>query len=545
MCEVLNSEISELANARIHGESCERIFDIFKEEALDFLYSEELCKHYPDIVVKLAKQTWYYQEPDYDGFYSGHLDIEKNFGLADVHNSLYPPSGLQGPFSNLLQHNAEKGIAFIIELLNYATLAYTKSDLDGETTQVGVHLNDGRTIQQWGGQRLWCLYRGTSVAPNILQSALMALENWLFRQIESDNDVIEIFNKLLFESNNVAITGMLVSIATAYPKVFKKHALPLLRTREFYSWDTQRLVLEQSAMSSEESILRLLTHSEHKIHDNERKTSAQKQHRGRYLENLAMDLQITEVKSQIFDIFDTFRSQLPPPDDQSEEDKTWRIVLSRIDLRRYNAQLDTESQHIILNPQELEQDLQQFQEQGHPEFEGKMKLRRLLFWGMAQYKKESNNSNCFANWQEALQEAQEAQSIIQQHADDESYQIFSGGYAYIAAVIARDHWAETSDGQKEWCRQVLLEAIAHKFNSLDSLDEVSIFEMAGSRPAATALPLLLGEFDEQGEEEIRMGIAASHLHPSREVRWFAVRGCHDTLWEKDPVFAENCLKKLF
>ena len=542
VCEVLNSEISELANARIHGESCERIFDIFKEEALDFLYSEELCKHYPDIVVKLAKQTWYYQEPDYDGFYSGHLDIEKNFGLADVHNSLYPPSGLQGPFSNLLQHNAEKGIAFIIELLNYATLAYTKSDLDGETTQVGVHLNDGRTIQQWGGQRLWCLYRGTSVAPNILQSALMALENWLFRQIESDNDVIEIFNKLLFESNNVAITGMLVSIATAYPKVFKKHALPLLRTREFYSWDTQRLVLEQSAMSSEESILRLLTHSEHKIHDNERKTSAQKQHRGRYLENLAMDLQITEVKSQIFDIFDTFRSQLPPPDDQSEEDKTWRIVLSRIDLRRYNAQLDTESQHIILNPQELEQDLQQFQEQGHPEFEGKMKLRRLLFWGMAQYKKESNNSNCFANWQEALQEAQEAQSIIQQHADDESYQIFSGGYAYIAAVIARDHWAETSDGQKEWCRQVLLEAIAHKFNSLDSLDEVSIFEMAGSRPAATALPLLLGEFDEQGEEEIRMGIAASHLHPSREVRWFAVRGCHDTLWEKDPVFAENCLK---
>ena len=62
-------------------------------------------------------------------------------------------------------------------------MAYTKSDLDdGEPVQVNVHLNDGRTIQQWGGQRLWCLYRGTSVAPDILQSALMALENWLFGQ---------------------------------------------------------------------------------------------------------------------------------------------------------------------------------------------------------------------------------------------------------------------------------------------------------------------------------------------------------------------------
>ena len=544
VCEVLNSEISELANARIQGESCERIFDIFKEEALGFLYSEELCKHYPDIVVKLAKQAWYYQEPKHHRFYSGRslAEMEERFGLSgNVHFSLFPASGLQGPFANLLQHNPDKAVNFILSLLNHSTAAYAKSDLDGKLVQVNVYLNDGRTIQQWGGQRLWCLYRGTSVASDILQSALMALENWLFGQIKSDNNVIEIFNKLLVESNNVAITSMLVSIATAYPKVFKKHALPLLKTREFYCWDTQRLVLEQS-ISAGQSLLGLPTPVDHEIHDNERKTSAQRNHRGKRLEDLARNLQITEVQSQIFDIFDNFRSQLPPLEDQSEEDKTWRIVLSRIDLRRYNPQEDTENQRIILNPQELEQDLQQFQEQERPELEEKMKLRRLLDWGIAQYKKENNNSNCFANWQEALQEAQEAQNIILQHADDESYQLLSGGYAYTAAIIVRDYWTETSDEQKNWCRQVLLEAIAHKFNSLDRLDEVSIFEMAGSRPAATVLPLLLGQFDKQGEKEIRVGIAASHLHPSREVRWFAVRGCHETLWEKDPVFAENCLK---
>lgn len=542
VCEVLHSEISELANAKIHGESCERIFDIFKKEALDFLYSEELCKHYPDIVVKLAKQAWYSQKPDYNMYSESLSSREKNFGLnGNINSIFFPASGLQGPFANLLQHNAPKGINFIIELLNRATLSYTKSDLDdGEPVQVYVHLNDGRTIQQWGGQRLWCLYRGTSVAPNILQSALMALENWLFGQIKSDNNVIEIFNKLLVESNNVAITSMLVSIATAYPKVFKKHALPLLMTREFYCWDTQRLVLEQS-ISAGQSLLGLLTPVDHEIHDNERKTSAQRNHRGKCLEDLTRNLQITEVQSQIFDIFDNFRSQLPPLEDQSEEDKTWRIVLSRIDLRRYNAQEDTENQRIILNPQELEQDLQQFQEQGRPELEV-IRLQRLENWGLSQFKQESNNSNYFANWQEALQEAKEVRGIILQQADDESYQLFSGGYAYTAAIIARDHWDETSDEQKEWCRQVLLEAIAHKFNSLDSQDEVSIFEMAGSRPAATVIPLLLGEFDEQGEKEIRVGIAASHLHPSREVRWFAVRGCHETLWEKDPVFAENCLK---
>ena len=100
-------------------------------------------------------------------------------------------------------------------------------------------------------------------------------------------------------------------------------------------------------------------------------------------------------------------------EDQSEEDKIWRIVLSRIDLRRYDVQEDTENQRIILNPQEPEQDLQQFQKQGRPELEV-IRLQRLENWGLSQFKQESNNSNYFANWQEALQEAREAQNIIRQ-----------------------------------------------------------------------------------------------------------------------------------
>ena len=59
-------------------------------------------------------------------------------------------------------------------------------------------------------------------------------------------------------------------------------------TREFYCWDTQRLVLEQS-ISAGQSLLGLPTPVDHEIHDNERKTSVQRQpSREVHLEDLAM-----------------------------------------------------------------------------------------------------------------------------------------------------------------------------------------------------------------------------------------------------------------
>ena len=43
---------------------------------------------------------------------------------------------------------------------------------------------DGTSKTQWCNGRLWVLYRGTSVGPNVLQSLLMALERWLLEFAE-------------------------------------------------------------------------------------------------------------------------------------------------------------------------------------------------------------------------------------------------------------------------------------------------------------------------------------------------------------------------
>ncbi len=57
--------------------------------------------------------------------------------------------------------------------------------------QITLHLPDGTVVQQWMNPRLWCLYRGTSVGPDILQCALMALEQWLLDLCESNPDRVE------------------------------------------------------------------------------------------------------------------------------------------------------------------------------------------------------------------------------------------------------------------------------------------------------------------------------------------------------------------
>jgi hypothetical protein len=155
---------------------------------------------------------------------------------------------LQGPFASLLSHDQNIGIDLILKLCNHATEGYVNSTLVKKTypelehilpksvltaedklTQISLALNDGRTIMQWGSQRLWCLYRATSVGPDVLQAALMALERWLLRQAETQQDISAIFDKLLEESHSVAITAVLASVATAYPYVLREKILPLFR----------------------------------------------------------------------------------------------------------------------------------------------------------------------------------------------------------------------------------------------------------------------------------------------------------------------------
>ncbi len=504
-----------------------------------------ICQHLPDIVVKVAEHQWFLLHSQRIRESYSH-DIEQYFDLNHSYDLEYfPASALQGPFSTLLQYHPDIGVNLILKLVNHATEGYINSTLDkdsaDEPVKVKVILNDGSIIEQWGSERLWSLYRGTHVGPHVLVSALMALESWLLRLSESDKDISNYFDRLLKETNSVAATSLLVSVALAYPQVLKERCLPLLRTKEFFRWDLIRQHRDMSHFGDIRASLGIPTGGMDDVYYNERKESDKKKHRKYNLESLSLSLQLAQLKDDVQKIIDEYHRQLPPIKQQSELDKTWRIALKRMDLREYKIEAPKDSEYIMFVPTEPEEDIKEFQERAKPGMEAFAERNALSMWGMNKFENKSPSSTIFEDWRKALAAAQKIHNEFQKNSNEQELLMHQGGPIYVAAVCIRDHSSELTNEQKRWCANVLLEAVRKEMDSLDSQVRVSRFAMHGSRPAAMVLPLLLALVNERRKQEVKRIIAGSLTHASEEVRQYAIAGAHNYLWKSDPTFAHSCL----
>jgi hypothetical protein len=93
-----------------------------------------------------------------------------------------------------------------------------------------MYLSNGSRVEQWCSDRLWCLYRSSSVGPHVLQSALMALETWLLELCQENLEIVDrILMDILTRSNNVAVTSVVASVAIAHPKLAGQAAISLLK----------------------------------------------------------------------------------------------------------------------------------------------------------------------------------------------------------------------------------------------------------------------------------------------------------------------------
>src|SRR6266487_30228 len=91
----------------------------------------------------------------------------------------------------LLYYHPAKALRLIVSVMNYITDAYASSKRGKENGVVRIEMHDenGSTVYQSGDAVLWGMYRGlVQSTPYLLQSILMALENWLLElcQIEQD-----------------------------------------------------------------------------------------------------------------------------------------------------------------------------------------------------------------------------------------------------------------------------------------------------------------------------------------------------------------------
>ncbi len=311
------------------------------ENCLSGVGNRNLMEELPELIIETAWENWKYippKESDYQNeiiTLSRHsLRDEECWGIRDA-DSFFPSGIYKTPFYNLLWIHPTVGLKFIIDFINYSVDFYISATCEykHKISEIEIELNDGTTLKLYAAKELWLAYRGLSVTNYALESLLMSLEDFLLKtarrkSILSKRKLKYIFNYVLQNSNNVAPLSVLTSVAIAFPEEIEEAILPLLSVREFYDWDLQRAVKENTVLAP-------------KDHDNafaqqERWESNNLPHRKKYqrgLRDFILDYQfnVKKLNKEIHQRIDKLKVQ------SNGDDIVWKKNLIEIDIRNHKV----------------------------------------------------------------------------------------------------------------------------------------------------------------------------------------------------------------
>lgn len=516
--------------------------------------SFEIAKNLPEHVIRLAELFWY-QDPaelsEEEYRYSEMIDIEGHFCISSSHLEYYPASAFQTPIFQLLRFAPKVTIDFILSFTNKVAECHSKSKFNDEIEEVEIVVNENDTIKQFISDRLWQMYRGTQVAPCLLESIHMALERWLLEHAKtaSQMELEGICTYLIKHSRSASITAVVVSVLLAHPTKLFNVAKILFQTRQFFLYDTSRLIAERGAKSLY-SIGYGLNYR-NKIYEDERIKTCEDAHRKLSLEQAALQYQfikweeetdevVAERQNVIWGIFDKHYGTLPNKAEETEADKTWRLYLARMDRRKMNPQVeDKDGQLLITFNPELDPDLKKYSEDSLKESSAALKHVSLNLWSDLRFKREKQEYLNYPQYENdpqlALKEAKEIIEGLKNHP--EGVPLFDRHIpSYTCAVLLRDFADKLSTEDKEFCKEVLLgfaviplAANNYHYQTID-----------GTEPAITSLSLLIKHFPET-KEDAKSFLLLLLLCPWREISIFATRSILNDLWEVNFEDAQSIL----
>jgi len=266
-------------------------------------------------------------------------------------------------------------------------------------------------------------------------------------------------------------------------------------------------------------------------------------HRRSNLEGLVFRLQFTPLRDDVRRIIDGFLDSLPAPPEQTEEDKTWRIALHRMDARHCSVEPGAEQGELMLTSGPPAADLQQFIDQSAVTRAPQNRRLRLAWWGLTKFRGEPTSPDPFPDLRQAYGEAR----ALRDEPNPEPTALTAlevSGPVFVAAHLIRDHYAELNQDEISWCGTVVVREVVRKDAETTDHDRYSRNPFDGSRPAAAILPLVLQHSDGQGRSEVEACLAVAVTHSSQEVRDYAADGVRAWLWAVDSGLAKACVAGL-
>ena len=470
----------------------------------------EVAKALPEYVLKLSNLFWTYTPKKDNPFYSSSsIGIEKYFNLEKTHSDYFPSSTYQTPIYWLLQFSPKETIDFILEFTNKSVSYYANSDFDPSVKKVEVYYDDGTSTEQFISHCLWNMYRGTSspVSPYLLQSIHMALEKY-FLEVGKEIDSKTLEKRLIYllkNSESASISAVVTSIVLAYPDKTFNVAKILFKTKEFIFQDKTRAILEYETKSLY-SIGYGLNYT-HKFYQDERIKTCDDKHRKWSLEELFLyyqtfrseDISENEAKRRqqdLWKILDCYYSQLPDKDKETEEDKTWKLFLARMDRRKMKVTTKIVDKKIAIQFEpEIEPELKEYSEKSLAKSKEFMKHGSLKLWASYKIKNDEKYKE-YKQYEENPKFAfKEVKEIINELKNDKSYefQLFNRPIpAEVCSTLVKFYTNELSKEEKEFCKDIILE-----FASLSLRTDYQYQISDGVESTISVLPILFKEFPKE------------------------------------------------
>lgn len=551
--------------------------DVLPEKVVDYLQRvkengyhdaiEQVRKNFGPLAVSLAAEyvdffldTTVRKKPKkarhfgFDEFGTDEFE-ERELGIGSS-LEYFPASPIQGPFLGLLNRNENEGLRLIQTLTNTAVAHWRKryvrwhsDDKPLTLLPFEVELPTG-TYQYWGDAQVYSWFRPTHNAPSAIESALMALEMWMERQIEAGRDPQELFNKVLSGSECVAIPGICIAMTLAYPQECLEAALPLISQPAFWRMDIARYTLDSSQLKYSEDFS-LDRHAHHHAAINERNQRLQRKAEIRHLAKLYLFYSGEELREKYKQAVAQFSERLPFfTEEQKLNPESVEALRESVELHQTygdpenhrfykdeNGQIWSYFEHPKKIKERLERENQYFNLQSR-------------YLGLWLWSTESLRENRLSDSMTIDQAYATAQEFYQANDFNEPLNLSNfdnhrlEGIIGVAATVLMlgSEWLnqQVDNGVKEiaWCRRIILRAAnVPVLSDYDSRD--SKFPVHPKALAALGLGSLVvsGLADEEIKREIIRLAGDYHVQVATNV----FRALKGEAWSAEPALCWNAL----
>jgi hypothetical protein len=163
----------------------------------------------------------------------------------------YPAMYWKGPFWKFLQDAPEQALDAIVRLVNYATRRSLEDHVGPLTAEQRQEYAlefeiAGKPIYWLGDCNVFGWHRSLSIHGEAVECALMALEKWLYDEIELGHEITRWVDHIFSHAESLAFAGVLVAVGLKYPGLFLRELMPMLGNYDLYHCQSSWAVSERS-----------------------------------------------------------------------------------------------------------------------------------------------------------------------------------------------------------------------------------------------------------------------------------------------------------